>query len=125
MNMKKKFVECIAVLLVVAMFSGAAFAAERVVESLEDGKYIIKTNDRGVFWIEDNVHHRTLQLTAEPVRVKGRPQSGIFDVICGDQARRIVNDATTLSILLQKTLRGKIAVWIGRTIYNELCNLRQ
>ena len=120
--MKTKFVMYVAALLVVAIFSCSAFAAERVVESLENGRYIIKTNDRGVFWIDDNVHNRRVQLTGAPVGNRG---SGVYEIVCGDQTRRIVNNGADLAIILQAvkgfTWPTMVATWAGKTIYNELC----
>jgi hypothetical protein len=114
-----------ALLCVLAVFSNvSAEAAERVLDTLENGGYIIKTNDNGDFWIEDNVHQMT-----QPLKIESRPtgRSGAYELICGTKTRVVVTSVgltiSEITKLLSPVPAIPVVTKIGTVIYNAMCEI--
>jgi hypothetical protein len=128
--MRKTIVTSIIVLMICTV--SCAEAADRVVASNEE--YVVKMNDKGVFWIEDNVQNMTVPLEGKPtgqkkplVSLEGKPtgQTGVYEVICGETTRKVVHNVAGISLIIEGAMKAplhaKILTWLAKAIYDEMC----
>jgi hypothetical protein len=123
----KKTIAMSVVVLFLTIGATTSFAADWIVASSDgDGNYILKMNDKGVFWIEDNVRGMTSPITTPIIKIESfkTQQSGVYEIVCGAPTRYIVNNAADLfKILTARTsLPTAIATWAGQAIDNGLCD---